>query len=161
MVGKVKSGDPVNMEATAARYYWKTLFDDKFRRSYKDDGINALLNYGYAILRASVARSIVGTGLHPAIGIHHQNQYDGLALADDIMEPYRPWVDLTVKNISMQQPKPSINQDNKRTLLLLLEQKVLYKEKRQPFLIALEHLCSDLKAALKQNQKSLNWPQRQ
>ena len=160
---KVKSGDPSNMEATAARYYWKTLFGEAFRRRYHDDndtGINALLNYGYAILRASVARSLVGTGLHPALGVHHQNQYDGLALADDVMEPFRPWVDWKVKELSLQQSDLTINKENKRVLLMLLEEKVLFKESGLPFLIALEQLASHFKLALKENHKNLVWPTR-
>src|SRR5690606_21472617 len=80
---KVKSGDPENCEAQAARQYWPLLLGKDFRRKHDEPGINALLNYGYAIMRAMTARALVGAGLHPALGLHHRNQYNGLSLADD------------------------------------------------------------------------------
>ena len=94
----VRSGDADNMEARAAVYYWKTIFpnDPCFIRDREDEGANALLNYGYAILRAVVARALVGAGLLPTLGIHHHNRYNAYCLADDIMEPYRPYVDKLV-----------------------------------------------------------------
>jgi len=96
---KVRSGDPENVEAQAARRYWPLLFGDTFRRDRSSGGINALLNYGYAILRATCARSIVGVGLNPSLGIHHHSQSNALCLADDLIEPFRPLVDATVKNL--------------------------------------------------------------
>ena len=100
-VKDVKSGDSENHEARAAVYYWKHLFPDflQFRRERFGPPPNNLLNYGYAILRATVARSLVGSGLLPTLGIHHRNQYNAYCLADDIMEPYRPFVDKVVCNI--------------------------------------------------------------
>ena len=94
----VKSGDPGNHEALAAAYYWKRLFPDFLNFTRQREGLppNNLLNYGYAILRATVARSLVGSGLLPTLGIHHRNQYNAYCLADDIMEPYRPYVDMVV-----------------------------------------------------------------
>lgn len=91
----VKSGDPDNYEARAAAYYWKLLFPqvDGFTRERGGEAPNSLLNYGYAILRAVVARSLVVSGLLPTLGIHHHNRYNAYCLADDIMEPYRPFVD--------------------------------------------------------------------
>ncbi len=97
LVPLVKSGDPQNVEARAARRYWPLLFSDKeFRRNRDLPGLNAILNYGYAVLRAIVARAICSCGLHPAIGIHHHNRYGMFPLADDLMEPFRPLVDLEV-----------------------------------------------------------------
>lgn len=96
---KIRSGDPENVEAQAARRYWPLLFGDTFRRDRRSEGINALLNFGYAILRASCARSIVGVGLNPSLGIHHHSQSNPLCLADDLIEPFRPIVDATVKNL--------------------------------------------------------------
>ena len=81
----VRSGDPKNVEAQAARKYWTLLMGKSFRRDINLDGINSLLNYGYSIIRAMLARAIVGAGLHPALGIHHRNQYNGLCLADDLL----------------------------------------------------------------------------
>ena len=97
----VKSGDSENHEAKAAVYYWKRLFPDflEFRRDREGPPPNNLLNYGYAILRALVARSLVASGLLPTLGIHHRNQYNSYCLADDIMEPYRPFVDRIVCHI--------------------------------------------------------------
>jgi len=99
----VRSGDPANAEAQAARVYWPALFKpvvteacQGFRRDANGDFPNSLLNYGYAILRAATARALCGAGLHPGLGIHHQNRYSGFPLADDLMEPFRPWVDQIV-----------------------------------------------------------------
>ncbi len=97
LISQVKSGDPANVEARAARRYWARLFnDDTFRRNRDLPGLNAILNYGYAVLRAIVARSICASGLHPAIGIHHHNRYSMFPLADDLMEPLRPVIDVEV-----------------------------------------------------------------
>lgn len=89
----VQPGDRRNVEAQAARHYWKQLFDDAFRRSRDGDPPNGLLNYGYAILRASAARQICAAGLHPSLGLHHHNRFNAFCLADDLMEPFRPAVD--------------------------------------------------------------------
>lgn len=159
MIEKVKSGDPTNVEAQAARYYWRTLFGDSFRRDKDQEGVNALLNYGYSIIRAAVGRAIVGTGLHPSIGLFHQNQYNGLSLADDLMEPFRPWIDNKVLAIRRLQVAPEINQETKRKLLLTLEEKVLYKSKKMPFMVSLGHLAAELKLAHEHNLKKLNWPE--
>lgn len=90
--GDVKSGDPDNLEARAAAYYWANLFP-KFKRDREGAPPNNFLNYGYAILRAVVARGLVASGLLPTLGIHHHNRYNAYCLADDVMEPYRPFVD--------------------------------------------------------------------
>jgi len=94
----VRSGDPDNNEAKAAAFYWKRIFPEflNFTRNREGDPPNNLLNYGYAILRATVARALVSSGLLPTLGIHHRNQYNAYCLADDIMEPYRPYVDRVV-----------------------------------------------------------------
>ena len=96
---KVRSGDPDNVEAQAARRYWQALMGPEFRRDRGGDGANALLNYGYTVLRATVSRAICAAGLHPSIGIHHANRANAFALADDVMEPYRPIVDRAVYNL--------------------------------------------------------------
>lgn len=89
----VQPDDLRNVEAQAARYYWKQLFDHTFRRSPSGPPPNGLLNYGYAIVRASAARQICAAGLHPSLGLHHHNRFNALCLADDLMEPFRPFVD--------------------------------------------------------------------
>jgi CRISPR-associated protein Cas1 len=98
LAGKVKSGDAGNLEARAALYYWDKFFPESLQFTRLREGAppNNLLNYGYAIVRAMVARALVGSGLLPVMGIHHRNQYNAYCLADDIMEPYRPYVDLLV-----------------------------------------------------------------
>lgn len=97
LVGHVRSGDPDNVEARAARRYWPLLFDDRsFRRRREASDQNRLLNWGYAVLRAMVSRAICAAGLHPSFGLHHRNRYDAFQLADDLMEPFRPLVDRAV-----------------------------------------------------------------
>ena len=94
MTARVGSGDPKNLEATASQRYWPRLFGDpQFRRRRDAEDQNRDLNYGYAVLRAITARAIVAAGLHPSFGLHHSNRYNAFALADDLMEPYRPLVD--------------------------------------------------------------------
>ncbi|MFD1611986.1 type II CRISPR-associated endonuclease Cas1 [Sphingomonas tabacisoli] len=93
---RVRSGDPDNLEAQAAKRYWPLLMGPEFRRDRDQDGANALLNYGYAVMRASVARAVIAAGLHPTIGIHHANRGNAFALADDLVEPFRPLVDALV-----------------------------------------------------------------
>lgn len=90
---RVRSGDPDNLEAQAARRYWSELMGAGFRRDRGADGANALLNYGYTVMRAACARAVVAAGLHPSVGIHHANRGNPLALADDLIEPFRPLVD--------------------------------------------------------------------
>jgi CRISP-associated protein Cas1 len=97
LVPIVKSGDPSNVEARAARRYWSRLFDEtEFRRDPDRQDENLLLNYGYAVLRAIVARAVCSAGLHPTIGVFHHSRYDAYCLADDLMEPFRPTVDRAV-----------------------------------------------------------------
>ncbi|MCY3877544.1 MAG: type II CRISPR-associated endonuclease Cas1 [Rhodobacteraceae bacterium] len=96
----VTSGDRTNVEAQAARYYWPLLMGKQFRRDTGGSGLNALLNYGYTVLRSATARAVVSAGLHPTIGLHHSNRSNAFALADDLMEPFRPLVDCTVRNIA-------------------------------------------------------------
>ncbi len=100
LVAQVRSGDTANIEAQASRRYWPALFDDpNFRRRRELPDQNRFLNYGYAVLRAIIARAICGVGLHPSLGVHHHNRYNPFCLADDLMEPYRPIVDEAVVDI--------------------------------------------------------------
>jgi CRISPR-associated protein Cas1 len=104
MAAKVRSGDPDNLEAQAARIYWPALLGkdasgEPFRRDPEGEGINVHLNYGYAVLRAIVARALCASGLHPSLGVHHHNRYDTFCLADDLMEPFRPLVDRVVAGL--------------------------------------------------------------
>ncbi|MFD2173439.1 type II CRISPR-associated endonuclease Cas1 [Rhodobacter lacus] len=99
LAATVRSGDPSNIEAQAAQIYWPLLLGKGFRRDRESPGANALLNYGYAILRAATARAIVAAGLHPSLSLHHRSGGDALALADDLMEPFRPTIDLVVHDL--------------------------------------------------------------
>jgi CRISPR-associated protein Cas1 len=99
LASKVLSGDSSNLEAQAAAYYWQQLYGSDFVRSRKMESPNAQLNYGYAILRSLVARALSASGMYPSVGIHHRNKYNAFCLADDIMEPYRPFVDWQVINM--------------------------------------------------------------
>ena len=118
----VRSGDPDNLEARAAAYYWKNVFTTypNFVRDREGTPPNNLLNYGYAILRAIIARALVGSGLLPTLGIHHHNRYNAYCLADDIMEPYRPYVDQLVLDIIQCNLEISdITRDFKMQLLVI------------------------------------------
>ncbi|MGI6757795.1 MAG: type II CRISPR-associated endonuclease Cas1 [Bacteroidaceae bacterium] len=135
----VKSGDSDNLEARAATYYWKNLFPGipEFTRGRDGCPPNNLLNYGYAILRAVVARSLVASGLIPTLGIHHHNRYNAYCLADDIMEPYRPYVDRMVVNlVDSGIDYSSITKDLKQELLLIPVMDVMIGGQRSPLMIA-------------------------
>ncbi|MBE0472006.1 MAG: type II CRISPR-associated endonuclease Cas1 [Methyloprofundus sp.] len=156
LVGQVQSGDKTNIEAQAAQKYWKLLLGQDFRRDPDLDGVNSLLNYGYAIIRATIARALVGTGFHPAIGLNHTNQYNAYCLADDVMEPFRPWVDQQVVCFESDQ----INQQSKAALLNQLNQTVVFQQKSQPFLVALSLFVAQLKSAYTDNEVVLTFPRR-
>lgn len=115
----VKAGDPDNLEAQAARRYWPLLMGETFRRDVDAEGANALLNYGYTILRGATARAIVAAGLHPGLGIFHRHPQNAMPLADDLMEPFRPVVDLTVLGI-IRSGTQQVTSDAKRTLAAVL-----------------------------------------
>ena len=144
---EVKSGDPDNLEARAAVYYWKGLFRKIEGFVRERDGIppNNLLNYGYAILRAVVARSLVASGLLPTLGIHHHNRYNAYCLADDIMEPYRPFVDRLVYDITEQYGDDvELSKDIKAELLAIPTLDVLISGKRSPLMVGVIQTTASL-----------------
>tara|TARA_B110000090_G_scaffold202774_1_gene246430 strand:+ start:347 stop:1249 length:903 start_codon:yes stop_codon:yes gene_type:complete len=155
---QVKTSDTGNCEAIAAQAYWKLLFGKAFKRDADLDGINSILNYGYAIIRAAVARSICGAGLHPTLGLFHTNQYNALCLADDLMEPFRPWVDYVVYKMASTNNDLTIDQQSKQVLLGLMSESVLYKKKAMPFMVALHYLMADLKRCYSNGIKTLPYP---
>ena len=131
----VRSGDPNNLEARAAAYYWRNLFPNYPEFVRDRDGIppNNLLNYGYAILRAVIARSLVGSGLLPTLGIHHHNRYNAYCLADDIMEPYRPYVDqLVINTIHITHDITTITKEIKMQILGIPMLDVVVNGKHSP-----------------------------
>ncbi len=153
---RVRSGDPENLEAYAAKLYWKKLFGDEFRRDREAVDSNMLLNYGYAIVRAATARAIVGTGLHPSLGINHKNQYNPFPLADDLVEPLRPFVDVSVfKIVNGLLPGPdrfgpeiTLNRDTKQELLGILADDCKFDGLRSPLLVALGNYAASVKQAM-------------
>ena len=136
----VRSGDVDNLEGRAAAYYWKNLFAqeiDHFKRGREEAAPNHLLNYGYAILRAIIARALVSSGLLPTLGIHHHNRYNAYCLADDIMEPYRPYVDAHVLVLLRQKGfQEELTQEDKAYLLQIPTLDVCVEGKRSPLLVA-------------------------
>lgn len=143
----VRSGDPDNYEARAAVYYWKNLFGHipGFIRDREGVAPNNLLNYGYAILRAVVARSLVASGLLPTLGIHHHNRYNAYCLADDIMEPYRPYVDRLVYEITEQYGiDVELSKDIKSELLSIPTLDIVIGGKRSPLMVGVAQTTASL-----------------
>jgi len=146
-VNIVKSGDSNNLEARAAAYYWGSLFPDipDFRRGREGIPPNNLLNYGYAILRAIVARSLVGSGLLPTLGIHHHNKYNAYCLADDIMEPYRPFVDkLVIEIMEIEGDISELSKPIKARLLSIPVLDVMINNQRSPLMVAVGQTTASL-----------------
>ena len=157
----VKSGDSENAEAQAAVYYWKKVFPEflNFRRERHGPPPNNLLNYGYAILRALVARSLVGSGLLPTLGIFHRNQYNAYCLADDIMEPYRPFVEFTVYQIirnngSNLEMTPAM----KKSLLQLPAMDVMMENKKTPLINAVQRTTASLAKCFEGSVRKILYP---
>ncbi len=161
LIPKVKSGDPSNVEARAAKQYWKSLFkDSEFRRKYDSPDLNALLNYGYAVIRAAVARSLTAAGLHPSMGIHHHNQYNPYCLADDMMEPLRPLVDAEVYDLYEHHStlKIEVNKKTKKPLLQLLTKEVRINGMKYPLLESLHLMASSLAQCYAREIKRIEFP---
>lgn len=158
---EVKSGDTDNQEARAAAYYWKRLFPDflEFRRERFGPPPNNLLNYGYVILRAMVARSLVSSGLLPTLGIHHRNQYNAYCLADDIMEPYRPFVDKVVCNIIRMNGKfLEISPAMKKELLLIPALDVEIEGQKSPLMNAIARTTASLAKCYEGKSRKILYP---
>ncbi len=143
MARHVRSGDPDNVEAQAARRYWPALLGPDFRRDRDADGANALLNYGYAVMRATVARAVIGAGLHPSIGIHHKNAVNSFALADDLVEPFRPLVDAVVRRM-IAEGIDTVTPASKRPLAQLIGADLYLSGAVSPVSIAAQRLAVSL-----------------
>ena len=143
MLRKVTSGDTGNVEAQAARYYWPRMMGSEFRRDLVGGDENALLNYGYTVLRAATARAVVAAGLHPTIGLHHSNRGNAFALADDLMEPFRPLVDCTVRSINNSRGS-QVDTDAKHALARLIATDLPLGEGVTPVSVALTKLATSL-----------------
>jgi len=156
---QVKSGDSDNREGMAARIYWKKLFGEDFNRDRYGDWPNALLNYGYIILRAAVARALTGSGLLPSFGIFHSNRYNAFCLADDMMEPYRPFIDMTVWEICQKYPDTEmLEKEIKAEILEILSSDVGMKKQTRPLMIAITHTTASLAACFTGEKKQIEFP---
>ena len=140
-------------EAQAARIYWKRLFGIDFRRK-NNSKTNSLLNYGYSLIRSSIAKSIVASGLHPALGVHHKNQYNSFCLVDDLIEPLRPIVDSKVYEMREKiQEEDSLNREDKIELLTILNQKIYVNNTLMSLQPAIRQYTTSFKQALTDNSK--------
>jgi CRISPR-associated protein Cas1 len=158
---EVKSGDSDNHEAMAAAYYWKNIFPEflEFKRDRYGLPPNNLLNYGYAILRAVVARSLVASGLLPTLGIFHRNQYNAYCLADDIMEPYRPFVDRVVFEIvRMNGQYLEMSTKMKQQLLNIPAMDVKIKDEKSPLLVAVQRTTASLARCFEGKARKIDYP---
>lgn len=153
----VKSADADNREGIAAKIYWSELFGTDFIRSREGSSPNNLLNYGYTILRAAVTRSIMGSGLFPAFGIFHRNRYNAFPLADDLMEPYRPFVDELVYNL-YSQGHEQLNKEVKSQLLRILFMDTRFDKVMRPLDVGLTFTSSSMAKCLAGTQKKIVYP---
>ena len=153
----VKSGDTDNREGIAARIYFSELFGELFVRDRSLSGINLLLNYGYTILRAATARSLVSSGLLPAIGIFHHNRSNAFPLADDIMEPYRPYVDEIVYDLAMQ-GRLELTKNNKADLIKVLYADTQFVKVTRPLSVGLSLTSASLAKCFAKEQVKLSLP---
>ena len=153
----VKSGDSDNKEGAAARIYWNRLFGEDFLRARDGSDPNAILNYGYAILRAAVARSLMGSGLLPALGIFHKNRYNAFPLADDVMEPYRPFVDECVHTI-VSSGKCELTTEVKSELVKVLFCDTYLPKMKRPLDVALSMTTASLTRCYSGEIKTLVYP---
>jgi CRISPR-associated protein Cas1 len=159
---QVKSGDTNNLEGRAAAYYWKNVFPDveDFTRNREGIPPNNLLNYGYAILRAVVARSLVASGLLPTLGIHHHNRYNAYCLADDIMEPYRPFVDrLVVEIVDSKMDFSELTKEIKTKLLQIPVLDVVINKQRSPLMIAMGQTTASLAKCFQGETRRIAYPE--
>ena len=162
MARRVRSGDPDNLEAQAAQRYWPRLFGKTFRRDREAEGVNALLNYGYAVVRAAVARGVVAAGLIPSLGVHHRHRGNPFCLADDLLEPYRPYVDWRVRQMAGEhgESAPDLaERETRAELLSLLNETVHVGGRREPLLLALHTSAASLCRTLTGGDRTLALPE--
>ncbi len=153
----VKSGDSDNREGLAARLYWGALFGSDFSRDREESGINSLLNYGYTVLRAATARSLVSAGLTPSLGLFHHNRSNAFPLADDMMEPYRPFVDEIVFRLSKEE-NIEVNKDTKAELIGVLTCDTFFPKVTRPLQIGMSMTMASLAKCYAGTQKNLSLP---
>lgn len=154
MAKRVRSGDADNLEAQAARRYWPALMGPDFRRDQDADGANALLNYGYTVMRSCVARSIIAAGLHPTIGLHHHNRLNGFALADDLVEPFRPLVDGLVQRM-VNEGVDSVTSEAKQRLARVIGHDVRIGGNVSPVSVASQRMAQSLARSFEDRKQGL------
>lgn len=143
LVAKVRSGDPENIEGQGARRYWSLLFGVDFRRDQDGEGVNALLNYGYTVLRSATARAVIAAGLHPSIGLHHSNDGNPMRLVDDLLEPFRPVVDLKVWQL-VRNGEGEVTPETKRALVRTLYDDMPTDAGVTPVMVCMQKLAVSL-----------------
>lgn len=158
LASKVLSGDSTNMEGVAASQFWKSYYEKGFKRERFGDYPNNFLNYGYAILRAATARALSGSGLLNTLGIHHKSKYNAFALADDIMEPFRPIVDEKVYELMQNYDEQELNTLLKSELLQILTRTVYFKDEKSPLMVALQKTASSLQQCYTGERKKIKYP---
>lgn len=157
MLRKITSGDSTNIEAQAARHYWPRMMGPDFRRDTAGEDVNALLNYGYTVLRAATARAVVAAGLHPTIGLFHSNRGNAFALADDLMEPFRPLVDSAVRTIVATRDT-AVDIDAKQRLARLIATDMPLGDGLTPVSVALIKLATSLGQSFEAGKLALALP---
>jgi CRISP-associated protein Cas1 len=154
---KVRSGDPANVEAEAARRYWPLLFGNEFRRDTDGNGINGLLNYGYAVLRAGVARAVMASGLHPGFGLMHSNRSNPMVLIDDLMEPFRPTVDREIWRL-VKSGAGEVDKDTKTALARIMVIDLPTEVGLSPLMTCAERMAQSLARAYAGGGDTLDLP---
>ena len=157
LIRKVRSGDTGNVEAQAARLYWPLLFGEDFRRERFGDMPNPMLNYGYTVLRATVARSVAAAGLHPSIGVHHHNRLDALCLVDDLMEPFRPFVDSAVYELAAS-GEDEVTPEVKRALAGVMALDMISERGTTPLQTCIERAAQSLAQSFENGKAALEFP---
>lgn len=156
----VKSGDTTNMEGIAAQHYWKHLIDSDFLRDRFGDGPNPFFNFGYGVLLSIIARALVDTGLLLVLGIFHRNKYNPYCLASDIMEPYRPIVDLLVmKWLQLHPEKQSLDKESKTFLLQIATQDVNIEKLVRPLMVGVKMTASSLLKCYTGEKRQISYPE--
>ncbi len=157
LVHKVRSGDPSNTEGQAARLYWGLLMGKAFRRDRDAPGINALLNYGYTVLRALVARQVMAAGLHPGIPLHHANEGNAMRLVDDLMEPFRPLVDACARRLA-DAGRVELDQSTRRELAVLGTRSMRTDHGVSPVGLVIQRFVASLAQAFESPAAPIDWP---
>lgn len=157
LAAKVRSGDPDNAEAQGARRYWTLLLGEGFRRDQGAGGLNAMLNYGYTVLRAATARSVIAAGLHPTLGLHHSNEGNAMRLVDDLMEPFRPIVDLKVWQLH-RRGDTELTSGTKRSLVSALYEDMQTPNGATPVIVCAQRLATSLAQVYLREREHLELP---